>query len=65
MELDLPNYATKVYLKNATGIDASNFANRVDLGSLESKIYKLDIDKTTPVDLTKLNDVVKNAKRSC
>ena len=30
-ELDLPNYATKTDLKNATGIDTSSFAKKVDL----------------------------------
>ena len=28
VELDLSNYATKVYLKNATGVDASNCAKK-------------------------------------
>ena len=33
-----------------------------DLSSLESKVDKLDVDKLVPVpvDLSKLNDVVKN-----
>ena len=30
VELDLSNYATKADLKNATGIDTSNFAKNVD-----------------------------------
>ena len=55
VELDLPNYATKSDLKNATRVDTSNFANTFDLASLD--IGKLE---TTPVDLVKLNDVVKN-----
>ena len=33
VELDLPNYATKINLKNATGIDTSSSANKVDLAS--------------------------------
>ena len=33
----------------------------IDLASLKSEIYKLDIDKleTTPADLSKVSDVVK------
>ena len=30
-ELDLSNYATKYYLKNAAGVDASKFAKQADL----------------------------------
>ena len=30
VQLDLPNYATKTDLKNATGIDASYFAKEVN-----------------------------------
>ena len=43
--LDLSNYATKVDLKNATGVDTSKFAKKVDLANLKSDIDKLDIDK--------------------
>ena len=62
VELDLPNYATKAYLKNTAAIDTSKFAQKVDLGGWKSEIDKLDIDKweTTSVDLSKLSDVVKN-----
>ena len=81
----------KADLKNATGLDTSKFAKKVDLANLKSNVDKLDIDKlkivsncvsslkskvdkldigkleTTPVDLSKLsnvvnNDVVKNTK---
>ena len=31
VELDLSNYATKADLKNATGVDASDFAKKSDL----------------------------------
>ena len=34
IELDLPNYATKTDLKNATGVGASSFAKTVDLAHL-------------------------------
>ena len=37
VELDLSNYATKADLKNATGVDKSNFSKIVDLASLKSK----------------------------
>ena len=43
IELDLFNYRTKFYLKNAT--DLSNFAKKVDLASLKSHIDKLDINE--------------------
>ena len=45
VELDLPNYATKADLKNATGDDTSKIAKKVDLVSLKSEIYKFDIDE--------------------
>ena len=41
-ELDLPNYATKADLKNATGVDTSDFAKRTDLANLKSDVDKLD-----------------------
>ena len=61
-ELNLSNYETKSDLKNTTGIDTSNFANKSDLAGLKSEIDKLDIGKleTTPIDLSKLSDLVKN-----
>ena len=45
VELDLHNYATKADLKNATGVDASKFAKKVDLANLKSNVDELDIDK--------------------
>ena len=45
VELDLPNYATKTDSKNATGIDTSSFAKKVDLANLKSNVDELDIDK--------------------
>ena len=45
VELDLFNYATKTDLKNATGVDTSKFAEKVDLANLKSDVDKLDIDK--------------------
>ena len=76
----MSNYATKVDLKNAASVDASEFSKMVDLASSKSEVHKLDIDKLrkvptllnsfkskadldklvlVPVDLSKLNDVVK------
>ena len=45
VELDLSNYATKTDLKNATGVDTSKFAKRVDLANLKFSVDKLDIDQ--------------------
>ena len=55
VELDLSNYATKADLKNATGVDTSKFAKKVDLASLKSNVDKLDIDKLKNVP-TNLNN---------
>ena len=38
VELDLFNYATKADLKNATGVDTSKFAKKVDLASSKSNV---------------------------
>ena len=45
VELDLSNYVTKADLKNAAGVDTSDFAKKTDLASLKSDVDKLDIDK--------------------
>ena len=45
IELDLSDYATKSDFKNATGVDASNFAKKINLANLKSDVDKLDIDK--------------------
>ena len=45
VELDLPNYATKTDLKNATGVDTSSFAKKTGVANLKSDVDKLDIDK--------------------
>ena len=62
VELDLSNYATKADIKNATGAGGLRFTKKVDLASLKSEIDKLDIGKleTTPVDLSKPSNEVKN-----
>ena len=61
-ELDLSNNVTKADLIKATGFEESDSAEKVNITSLKSEIDKLDIGKleSTPVDLSKLSDVVKN-----
>ena len=53
---------TKPDLKNATGVDTSKFAKKVDLASLKSETDKLGVGKleTTANALSTLSDVVKN-----
>ena len=60
VELDLSNYATKTDLKNATEIDTSSFAKKVNLASLKSNVDKLDIDKlkNLPTNLSNLKSKV-------
>ena len=60
VELDLSNYATKSDLKNATGVDTSKFAKKVDLASLKFNVDKLDIDrwKNVPTNLKHLKSKV-------
>ena len=50
VKVDLSNYSTKKDIKNTMHVDTSSFVD------------KLDIDKlvTVPIDLSKVNDVVKN-----
>ena len=45
VKLGLCNYATKADFKNATDVDTSKFAEKVDLASLKSYVHKLDIYK--------------------
>ena len=62
VELDLTNYATKTDLKNITHVDVSSFASKTNLAALKTEVGKIDVDKlkTTPIDLAKLSNVVKN-----
>ena len=62
VELDLANYATKDDDKNITHIDVSSFASKTNLAALKTEVDKVDVDKlkTTPTDLGKLSNVVKN-----
>ena len=61
-KVDLSNYTTKIDLKNVTHVDISIFALKTNLVNLKTEVDKLDIDKLAPVpvDLSKLNDAVKN-----
>ena len=58
----MPSYATKAELKNKTGVDTSKLAEKSDLAILKARIDKIDVDKlnTTPIDLSKLSNVVFN-----
>ena len=57
VRVDLSNYVTKADIK-----DTSCFALKSNLASLKTEVDKWDIDKLVlvPVDLSKLNHVVKN-----
>ena len=60
---DLSNYATKSDYKEVTNIGKSKFAKTTaDLAILQSDVNRMDIGKleTTPVDLSKLSNVVKS-----
>ena len=60
-ELDLTNYATKTDLKNIIHVVVSNFC-KTNLAALKTEVDKIDVDKlkTTPIDLAKLSNAVKN-----
>ena len=45
VELDLSNKAKKVDSKNATGVDTSQFAEKIHLTILKSHVDKLDVDE--------------------
>ena len=49
VELDFSNYATKADLKNATGVDTSDFSIKTDLANLKPDVDKLDTDKLKDV----------------
>ena len=60
VELHLSNYATKASLKNATRVDTSSFAKKVDSANLKSDVDKLDVDKlkNVPSGLSNLRSKV-------
>ena len=41
----MSNYATKSDLKNAAGLDTSDFAKKVDLPTLKTTVDELDVDE--------------------
>ena len=61
-KVDLSNYATKLDLKNTTGVDTSKLAAKSDSASLKADIDKIDVDKVKTVlaDVSKLSHVVNN-----
>ena len=69
VNVDLSNYATKTDIRNISHVDISSFALKSNLASLKTEVDKVDIDKLVHValDLSKLNDVVKNdvVKKNC
>ena len=62
VELDLANYATKTDLKNITHVDVSSFASKTNLAALKTDVDKIGANKlkTTPIDLDRLSNLVKN-----
>ena len=59
-ELDLSYYGIKSDLKNATGVDTSDFPKKTDLANLKADVGKLDIDKlkNVPINLSNLKSKV-------
>ena len=62
VELDLTNYTTKTDLKNITHVDVGSFGSKTNLAALKTEVDKIDVDKlkTTPIDLDRLRNLVKN-----
>ena len=62
VKLDLTNYPTKTDLKDITHVDVSSFASTSKLADLKTEVDKIDADKlkTTPTDLDRLSNLVKN-----
>ena len=60
VKVNLSNYATKAYLKNATGIGTSGFALKSNLASLKAEVDKIDLDKfkNVPTNLSNLKSKV-------
>ena len=55
VKVDWSNDATKLDLKNLTGIDTSKLAAKSHLASLKAEVDKTDVDKlkTVPINLSK------------
>ena len=62
VKVNLPDYATKLDLKNETWVDRSKVAAKFDLTSLKAEIGKIDFDKlkAVPVNISKLSIAVNN-----
>ena len=60
LDLDLSHYAAKANIKNAAGVDTSNFAKETVLTNLKSDVDKLDIEKVKniPSNLSNLKSKV-------
>ena len=56
----MTNYATKTDFRNATGIDTSSFARKVDQANLKYDVDKLDANKleNVPTNLNNLRSKV-------
>ena len=56
----MSNYPTQTDLKNATGVDRSDFAKKTDLANLKPDVDKLDIKKfkNVPSNLSNLKSKV-------
>ena len=61
VKVDLSNNATKGNIKNISHVDISSLVLKSNLASLKTENNNLDIGKLVPapVDLSKLNDLVK------
>ena len=53
----MSNYVIKSDLKNATGVDTSQFANKGDSDNLQSDVDQLDVDRLEKEPSTKLNSL--------
>ena len=62
VKTDLSKHVKKADIKIMSHVDTSSFALKTNLASLKTEVEKLDIGNLVPVsvDLSKLNDVVKN-----
>ena len=62
VKIDLSSYTTKAGIKSVLHVDTSISALKSNLASLKTELERLDIDKLvpTPVDLSKVSDVVKD-----